>query len=422
MSDKRIIIRNSFWLGLGEIFGKVSMFIVTVLLVRHLSPGEFGELNLANSLAMTFGIMINLGLSVIMTRDLSGNLAEATTYISNILSLKIILGACYLVILIAIASIAKSPFWIVIVLLNGIFFWFDDVNSVFAALFSAEERMEKILVVMLVHDFGVLVAALVTVFSDSGIRTLLAGYIIASCLAAICAYHIARKSGYQWKFVFERSFLGKIVRESLPVFGVVAIGSIYLSADTLIIGYSLGKEAVGYYQGAYKFLFVLQGINVINNAIFPRLSIHMKTGNRQAVHRLSWVVFLFLIFILVPAVGIVHVYANEIILAVYGTKMLPSLDALRLLLWTSVIFFMRGYFSNLLIANQAQKYLFYCMIVGLVVNIGSNLMLIPRWNISGAAWSLIFSEISIVVTSMICLIKSWNRNIVLFSPSKTINP
>jgi len=347
MSNKKSIIKNSFWLGLGEIFKNIIWFIITILLVRYLLPVQYGELNFANSLTATIGIMINLGLSVIMSRDLSVNRGEISKYLSNILSLKLLLGFLYFVVLIVVAAVYSDRHWTIILILSGLLFWFEDISATFAAIFLAEERMEKIFVMILVHDFGFIIAALITVYLSLGIEELLAGYVFAGAFTALVAYRIIKQSGVNWSLKLEKVFLVRILVQSFPLFGVVAITSIYLNIDKLMIGYFLGQDGVGFYQGAYNFLLVFLGANVVNSAIFPRLSVYINSDNRLLINQLHRVVGFVLIVALVPAALISCYYAKDGILIVYGEKMLPSLDVLKVLLWVGAINFLRVYNSDM---------------------------------------------------------------------------
>ena len=396
MSNKKSIIKNSFWLGLGELCKNIIKFIITILLVRYLLPEQYGELNFANSLTATIGIMVNLGLSVIMSRDLSVNRSESSKYVSNILSLKLLLGLLYFVVLSVVAAVYSDKHWTIIIILSGLLFWFEDVGMTFAAIFLAEERMEKIFALVLAHDFGFIVAALVTVYWKLGIEELLAGYVFAGAFATFVACRITRQSGVRLSLKFDTAFLAKILVQSLPLFGVVAISGIYLNVDKLMIGYFLGQDGVGFYQGAYNFLVVFLAANVVNAAIFPRLSVYINSDNRPLINQLHRVVGFFLVIVLVPAALISCYYAKDGILIVYGEKMLPSLDVLRILLWVGVVNFLRVYLSNILIAKQNQRYVFFAALAGLMMNSLLNYIFIPRFNISGAGLSLIVSEITMV--------------------------
>ena len=163
----KAIVWNSVWLTMGEVVSKGTMFLVTILLIRYLSPKEFGHFNIANALAVTVGMVIDFGLSTMVTRDLAGNLNDAPKYLSNVLSLKLILGLFYLFIIIAVAFFPGSPRydqWTLVLLFLAIFVRFQDLTGLFAALFMAEERMQKLLYVQMVHYGGMAVSALVTIY------------------------------------------------------------------------------------------------------------------------------------------------------------------------------------------------------------------------------------------------------------------
>jgi O-antigen/teichoic acid export membrane protein len=303
--------------------------------------------------------------------------------------------------------------------LSGLLFWFEDVSSTFAAIFFAEERMEKIFVLTLAHDFGFILAALVTIYWKLSIEELLAGYVFAGAFATFVAYRITKQSDVNWSLKFDTAFLAKILVQSFPLFGVVAITSIYLNVDKLMIGYFLGQDSVGFYQGAYNFLVVFLGANIVNAAIFPRLSVYINSDNRPLINQLHRVVGCFLVIALVPVALISCYYAKDGILIVYGEKMLPSLDVLRVLLWVGVINFLRVYISNILIAKQKQRYVFFAALAGLFINSLLNFFFIPRFNISGAGFSLIVSEITMVV---ILLLFQHRRNQIfpyVILPSKS---
>ena len=60
MSNKKILIKNTFWLSAVEFFSKILMFVVTVGLVRYWGAGEFGAYNLAFAYVAMFMILADL--------------------------------------------------------------------------------------------------------------------------------------------------------------------------------------------------------------------------------------------------------------------------------------------------------------------------------------------------------------------------
>lgn len=392
-NENRIILRNSFWLGSGKFISNASMFFLTVVLVRYLGPKDYGQLNLANSLAVTMGILVNFGLTTIVTRDLSGNLNAASRYLSNIFTLKLVLGFGYLLFLLCVSRFYGDDVWTAILLLYGIFFLFQDLTRLLAAFFVAEERMEKIFVLDVFLSIGSLLAAILVSQFGMGLRELVIGYILVSVLGTMIAYFLLVKGRVRLFPKFEMDFFMKILKQSLPLFGSIAIGSIYINADTLMIGKWLGEVSVGYYQSAYKILIVFQSVTLICDAVFPRISKHAKTGNHRAVMVLNWAALGFAALILMPIALVISLMAERIILLLYGAGMLPSAIALQWLVWAGVANFLKVYVGNLAIIRNRQKYMLYSYTGGLILNIGLNLFLIPRFSFPGAAAALVVSEL-----------------------------
>ena len=394
MNENIRLFRNSFWLGSGEFIGKASMFLVTVIVVRYLGPKDYGQLNLANSLTATMGILVNFGISTIVTRDLSGNLKAASGYLSNVLTMKLILGVIYLFVLLSVSGLYGDGVWTVVLLLYGTFFLLQDLTGLLSAFFVAEERMEKIFLLDIVHNAGAILAVIVVIQFGLGIRELIAGYVLAGAVGTMMAYLICVKGKVRLSPKFETGFFKNILKQSLPLFGSIALGSIYLNADTLMIGKFLGEESVGYYQGAYKIFFVFQSVNLLCTAVFPRMSIYAKTGNQKAIRRLNWAAVGFTLLILMPIAMVITLTAEQIILWIYGEGMIPSALALQWLVWAGAVNFLKVYACNLIIARNLQKYMLYAVAAGLIMNIILNLYLIPRFSFPGAAAALIVSELA----------------------------
>lgn len=395
--DKTILF-NSLWLGLGEIVSKGAMFLATIVLIRYLSPTDFGHFNLANSLVVTAGMVIDFGLSTLVTRDLSGNLEKTQEYLSNVLSLKLLLGVFYffLVVIIAILpAFNQHDQWTSLLLLFAIFIWFSDLTGLFAAIFVAEEKMEKLFFVQVVHYCGIASSALITVHFQWELKELVTAYMLAASIGTLIAYLFILKENVKLSFQLDRRFLSGLFQRSLPLFGALALTTVYVNADTLIIGQMLGAEAVGFYQGAYKFLFVFQGVNMLNTALFPRLSFYVKSGNRHAFSKLNLTVVVFCLLILLPGTLIAVAFVKPIILFIYCEKMLPSIDPLRFMIGAGAVCFLRVYLGNILIAQDRQKYMFVAMSAGLLLNIYFIIDLIPEYGFTAGGIALLLGEVVI---------------------------
>ena len=144
-----------------------------------------------------------------------------------------------------------------------------------------------------------------------------------------------------------------------------------------------------------KFLFVFQSVNLINTAFFPQLSIYVKSGDHLALRRLHRGITLFILFILLPAAFSAILLAEPIITLIYGEKMLPAIAPMNFLIGAGVVYILRVYLGNILIAQDRQRLMFVAVGVGLLFNIFLNIFMIPIYGFVTGGVALLLSELII---------------------------
>lgn len=262
--------------------------------------------------------------------------------------------------------------------------------------------MEKILCVQAMHYGGMLLAATMAARGGLGIEALLGSYVAAALAGMATAVFLIQREGLSVRVAFDPGLVRYLFHQSYPLFGVLLVGAVYANADTLLIGRMRSVTDVAFYQAAYKILFVIQGMTLLHTAVFPRLSVFVKTRQERQTALLHWCVFLFTAFGMAPAAVAATIYAPEILTYVYGSKMLPSVRALQCLIWVGVVFFVKIYLMNFFIAHGRQRLLFYLSLLSLAANLGLNAYLLRHHAFAAAAAVLLFSE-SLMVAAMLFL-------------------
>ncbi|MEZ4766943.1 MAG: polysaccharide biosynthesis C-terminal domain-containing protein [Caldilineales bacterium] len=80
-----------------------------------------------------------------------------------------------------------------------------------------------------------------------------------------------------------------------------------------------------------------------------------------------------------------------------GRLSCPIRPSLTILIWSIPIGFVNSVTQYVLIAVNQQRFLTRAFIVGVVFNIGANLLLIPRYGYAGAAVVTVLSEVSLLI-------------------------
>ena len=108
---------------------------------------------------------------------------------------------------------------------------------------------------------------------------------------------------------------------------------------------------------------------------------------------------------LIALIGII--FAEQIILIVYGPELLSTSKILQILL-IALIFSSIGKLCHFtLISIQLQKLVFWATMTGMLFNLGANLILIPQFGYIGAAYITLATEIIVFLISFSLVIRQY---------------
>jgi len=179
---------------------------------------------------------------------------------------------------------------------------------------------------------------------------------------------------------------GKLLGFSLPTALAGATSVLVAWTDLLLVGFFRSESDTGIYQAASQAAFVFLMIVAATNAIFtPLVARLMAAGKRDEIDALFKVSTLWALYLSLP-VFIVFVLAPRIVLgALLGARYLPGAAPLVLLSLGQMTNLASGAVGFLLILSGRQKTWLVASGVALALNVGLNLVLIPRYGLVGAA-------------------------------------
>jgi O-antigen/teichoic acid export membrane protein len=185
-------------------------------------------------------------------------------------------------------------------------------------------------------------------------------------------------------------------RESMQPTAVgigIVFSVISFRLDNLLIPALVGREALGVYNAAYK-LFEPSAIipAVVLAGTFPLLSqaAGKEAGNMRDVLRQT----LLALAGLGALAGLaIELFAGPAVNLLYGSQYQGSVAVLQILALACLPFYLNYGLTHALIAvNRPQLYAGLTL-AAMMTNLVSNLVLIPRMGIEGAAWATVAAEI-----------------------------
>lgn len=218
---------------------------------------------------------------------------------------------------------------------------------------------------------------------------------------ATTALFLAVRLGVPVGFRRPWSRLGRPLREAVPIGLTQLVGQAIFNADVILLGYLGPLDGVGKYSAAYRVVTWLQVFpNAAFTAIFPALARHEASRNgspipgdrRLAVQSAEWSLALTL-----PVALAVFVLAEDLVRVLFGATFAGAVPALRCLVWSLPIVSYRAVFRQLLLAGGQELSNLALASGTAALNIGLNLVLIPRFGLLGAAAATIVSETALFV-------------------------
>ncbi len=394
MSTERTIAKNTVILLVATVLSYILMFFVNIFIARYLGAEEFGILSLAIALTGIFTIFTDLGLNTLTIREIARNKTLTRDYLINITVIKILLAILTLFIVFFTVNIfgyTEEVSYIIYLITFSIIF--TAFTSIFNSIFQAYEQMEYMSVGNILNSAILFMGVVIGIFCKLDIFFFAMVYIIASIVVLVYSFII-----YTWKFPIPKinidlSFWKLTLKEALP-FGVTNIfGSIYYWIDSVMLSKMVGNEVVGWYNAAYRLMFVFLSIYTVYLAsIFPVMSKFYETSNEYLKFSYERS-YKYLLIISLPIAFGTTLLADKIILLIYGAGYIPAIFALQILIWTVPLLFINGLSGYVLGAVNRQMVLTKITFIGVVLNIILNLILIPKFSFIGSSVATVVTEL-----------------------------
>lgn len=410
------IIKNFTSLFMAHIIYLCLGFVGVTYLARVLSPTFFGKLSFAMAIISYFALVGDPGLTTVGVREIARNKKAMKNYLITILPLRVVftfLAFGFLVIL-TINSVVLFENKKLILLYGMTLF-----PSIFLLdwVYKSLENMWPIGIAEIIRSFIYVGSILFLIKGPIDIWKVPI-ILLVSLLAKVFYLWInLRKINEQKKInilgLIKVSFINKIkteltnfwlnnnrrpslLRSAFPLFISGIAISIYTQADMIMLGFMRSAEEVGFYAVAYKVQFLLLGFyGIFVNTLYPvvaRLVSDNKSNSKAKLILLTKYSFILGIVNFI----IVFFGANTIIRLIFGQAYIFSVLPLEILIWQILFAYLNIIPALCLLSIQAREYLIGSWI-GAIINIILNLLLIPKFGVSGAAFATAFSECIILI-------------------------
>ncbi|HOZ16461.1 MAG TPA: flippase [Candidatus Portnoybacteria bacterium] len=401
-------------ISIGARLMGVALSLVTLgFIARYLGKDGFGGYSLIMAFLYIFDNLADLGLYSLMIREISRSEISEKKVVSNIFTIRVVVVlflltiACLVVWLFPYSYQVKSG-----TMLAAISFLFLSMGQVLMGIFQKYLKTDKSAIADIagrISQFLMVVAVMKLGFGFYGII----GSLILGCLINFLLLFVFARRYVKFSLEFDFAYWKKLIRTTIPIAASIVLTLIYFKIDSIFLSIPLiNKNSlspisdVGIYGIAYK---ILEGLiffpSMFIGLIMPLLS-SSAFRDRERFKRIYQKTVDILFMLVIPLVIGIIMLSGQIVVLIGGNGFSASAGPLNILAIAIGLIFFGTLLGNSIIALDRQKVGAWIYFAGMIFNIVTNLIFIPKYQYIGAAWTTVVTELLVTILMFIFVCKT----------------
>lgn len=416
MSLTSKIAHNTAYQFSGKIIGTIFGVLTVAIMTRYLGRIGFGQYSTITAYLQIFGILVDMGLSLIIIRLLADSEFANQKVINNVFTLRFFSSLIFLGL--APLIIIFFPYDLLIkigVAIAAFSFFFSSLNQILISLFQKELQMLKVTMAEISGRVVLFLFVFLFAIYDFGLLAIIIAVVLGSMINFLINYVYAKKF-VSINFAFDWPVWHKIIKFTWPVAISIALNLVYFKADTIILSLVRSQAEVGLYSAPYRILEILTNfIYLFMGLIFPVLTFTWQQQDFVRFKGMIQKTFDILLILTIPMIVGTLFVANKLMLLIAGPEFFESGLILKILIFATGFIFINSLFGYLTVVIDKQRKMVGAYIFVAIFSLLGYILTIPRYGYFGAAAFTIASEALIFVFNFIITTKT-----IKFSPSLSI--
>jgi O-antigen/teichoic acid export membrane protein len=403
------MLRNFAYSSLSA--GTAALLLVLMIAAgRVLGEVEFGKFAFALLLGGIFETLMDFGLHQVTVRAVARDRAQATPLLQHALAIKLLWAGGTLALLIITATILRpQPDVRFACYLIGGSLVFRSYMLTIRGVLQGLERFGWDAIIAFADRGLLLLFGLAALFAGTGLRGLTIAFVLARGTALGLAAVLTQTRLGGIGFRYNREVWENLHREALPLGFFLVVLNLYSYVDGVMLGYLRTDAETGLYAAAYKiYEGFTYGALAISAVLTPRLS-ELFVSNRSS-HRRVALGGVAASASIGAVVGIVaFLMATPLLVFLFGADFAAATAPFQILVVGLPVVFAIWILHAIAISVDRERLLLVTGLTGLVVNVGLNLYVIPRYGASGAALATVVGEVVSMAVLVAGLVRAGSR-------------
>lgn len=371
-------------LFLSDVASRALRFVADIILARHFIPAVFGQLGVAQSLAVQGIGIATCGLDTAGMREVASGAAPAGAIATTVLILRLALGLATWGALAAVAWLVPQyheSFSLVAIYSLSVLTGALTLGWLAQARGAAHVVGLAMLGTHAVYFGGVQLAVF---FGWQPVCVPLSLVLAEALTAAGIWVWIVRAMGSLARPLPAAEML-RFLRESLPIGGANIIRGMIMGSDVLLLGLFADAASVGLYSGAFKlYSLVTSLVSLYFAVLLPQLAaeaarsrLAVETALRTALGRAV---------VVATPLGLAGLLLSGVVLRMlFKPEFGAAAGALQILVLAVPVHLAAGHYRLALVALNRQRQDLVLVAISALVHVAAKVLLIPTLGLNGAA-------------------------------------
>lgn len=387
---------DSAYSVLDQVFSLGFSFLLLIMIARYLGVAELGKYQFAISVVALISVVTNFGLSAIANREIAKSREKLALYLGSALVVRVLISfPLTLVIAGVMASLTSDGAGSGNILLMAVLYTalLSDILLINGVLMSLH-MAKHVLIINAGYKIIAVLSGFILLENRATLLELM-GF-MAFLMLAVFVYQLLFIRSFEPRFRIQcrPRFCKTFIIQSIPLLSIAVAELISLRIDSVMLGVMTTTDDVGLYAAAYN--IYLAGVLVplaITRVFFPNfVSLFNSVGMRcRAYSLMRKVRNIFLVYSLIAAV-LVSTCADELIVFMFGIDMEGAGKALVVLGFGLPLISINRLYNYILIGIKKNKAYLRISVAGAIFNVSLNIVLIPAFDIVGAAIATVLTE------------------------------
>jgi len=391
----------------GKLISTVIGLIVIAMMTRYLGREGYGQYTIIIAFLQFFGILIDLGLTVVTLQMISEPGNKTDKILSNIFTIRLLSALFFLSLApLVVTFFPYDPIVKTGVAITTLSFLFIALNQIVIGVFQKNFRMEKVAIAEIAGRLVLLALVIIFIAMKFSLLFIL-GAIVAGSFINFIFNFIASRRFAKIKLAFDWDVWKKIIYRSWPIAIAITLNLIYLKSDTIILSLYFPDSLVGLYGAPYRVVEITVMFPIMFlGLILPLLSNYWARQKLDKFNELVQNAFDALIILATPMVIGTIFLAEPIMVFVAGPDFIDSGPILKILIIATGIIFMATLFGHTVVAINKQRVAIWGYLATAIVALLGYFIFIPRYSVFGAAWVTVVSEGMIALITFYIVVKT----------------